>query len=236
MTGSAEAKTPEPIESAVDRLYRHRFPATVLEQRNAVWKVLCRSWFSRYIPAEARVLEVGAGYCEFVNNIAAAERVAVDLNPETKRHASPGVVVYEIAAERLAEVVPRSYFDAVFMSNFLEHCRSRDQMLQVLCAAATVLKPRGCVLILGPNFRYCYKQYFDFFDHHLPLTEKAIVEALQLANFEIRIVKPRTLPFTFKSRLPSWSWLVQLYLRFPLLWHLFGAQFFVVGVKKVDQH
>ena len=227
----AQAESPELIEASVDQLYRHRFPAEMLEQRAAVWKVLCRSWFSRYIPAEAHVLEVAAGYCEFINNVAATEKVAVDLNPETRKHAAPGVVVHHMAAESLAQVVPHAHFDTVFMSNFLEHCRTRDQILEVLRAARMVLKPGGRVLILGPNFRYCYQQYFDFFDHHLPLTEKSIVEALQLAGFEIEVVEPRTLPFTFKSRLPQWTWLVELYLRLPLLWRLFGAQFFVVGVK-----
>jgi SAM-dependent methyltransferase len=231
VNSSAETGPPAQIESAVDRLYRHRFPAEMLEKRDAVWKILCRHWFARYIPEGARVLEVAAGYCEFINNIAARERVAIDLNPETRLHAGPGVTVHEVAAERLSEVLPSAHFDTVFMSNFLEHCRSRDQMLEVLRAASQVLRPGGRLLILGPNFRYCYKQYFDFFDHHLPLTEKSVVEALQLAGFEIKLVKARTLPFTFKSRLPSPSWLVQLYLHLPLFWPLFGAQFFIMGEK-----
>jgi len=231
MSRVTEADPPESIESSVDRLYRHRFPAEFLEQRAAVWKVLCNFWFSNYISKDARVLEVAAGYCEFINNIVAAERAAVDLNPETRLHASPGIAVHEIAAEDLADALPHAYYDVVFMSNFLEHCRTREQMLQVLRASSTVLKPGGSILILGPNFRFCYKQYFDFFDHHLPLTEKAVVEALQLADFEIKVVEPRTLPFTFKSRLPTYPWMVRLYLRLPLLWKLFGAQFFVVGLK-----
>jgi SAM-dependent methyltransferase len=226
-----EALRDERLESTVDRLYRHRFPAEILDQRAAVWKILCRSWFARYIAGDARVLEVAAGYCEFINNIAAAERVAVDLNPETRNHAAPGVTVHLIEAERLADVVPHDYFDAAFASNFLEHCRTRDHVLAVLRAIRIVLRPGGRLLILGPNFRYCYKEYFDFFDHHLPLTEKAVVEALQLAGFELEVVEPRTLPFTFRSRLPSWPWLVQLYLRLPLFWRIFGAQFFIVARK-----
>jgi hypothetical protein len=91
------------------------------------------------------------------------------------------------------------------------------------------LKPGGHVLILGPNFRYCYREYYDYFDHHLALTEKAIVEALHLAGFVVEKAIPRTLPFTFRSRLPSWPWLVWVYVRCPWLWRLFGAQFFVVG-------
>jgi SAM-dependent methyltransferase len=228
---TAKAKTSDHALLNVERLYRHRFPEDMLARRAAVWKILCRQWFARYISPEARVLEVAPGYCEFINNIEALERVTVDINPETRNHAAPDVTVHETSAERLAEVVPRAYFDAVFMSNFLEHCRSRDVMLAVLHAATDVLKPGGRLLVLGPNFRYCYKEYFDYFDHHLPLTEKAVVEALQLVGLKMELVNPRTLPFTFRSRLPSWPWLVSLYLRLPFLWQLFGAQFFIVSKK-----
>jgi SAM-dependent methyltransferase len=221
----------EGLKATVNQLYRQRFPAEILAQRDAVWKVLCRSWFARYIPKDARLLEVAAGYCEFINNVQAAERVAVDLNPDTKRHAAPGVLVHEIPAQSVADELGRDYFDTAFMSNFLEHCRSRDEMLAVLKAVHAALKPGGRLLILGPNFRCCYKQYFDYFDHYLPLTEKAIVEAIRLADFEPEVVAPKTLPFTFRSRFPKQPWVVSLYLRLSWLWPLFGAQFFVVGRK-----
>jgi SAM-dependent methyltransferase len=226
-----EAVPLPPLEAAVDDLYRHRIPATLHARRNAVWQVLCRCWLGRYIPPEATVLEVGAGYCEFINHIEAAERLAVDLNPATRDHAAAGVIVHELAAERLGERIPPGSCDVVLMSNFLEHCRSRDQMLAVLRASGVALRPGGRLLILGPNFRCCYRDYFDYFDHHLPLTDKAVVEALHLAGFDVETVLPRTLPFTFRGRLPSWPWLVRLYLRLPWIWPLFGAQFFLVCRK-----
>lgn len=226
--------TSEELDSAVDRLYQHRFPANILARRAAVWAVLCRVWFSRYIPDTACVIELGAGYCEFINNIQASEKVAVDINPETINHAASGVTVYQVSAERVGEVVPSSFFDAAFMSNFLEHCHSRNQILAIFHAVASILKPGARFLILGPNFRYCYREYFDFFDHRLPLTEKAVVEALQIAGFKIEVVQPRTLPFTFRSNLPSSPWLVRLYCRFQFLWPLFGSQFFIVAQKPDD--
>jgi SAM-dependent methyltransferase len=229
MTQTTAAVADRPLEALVDRIYRNRFPREVLSRRTATWKVLCDSWFSRYIPPGGRVLEVAAGYCEFINNIAAAERVAVDLNPETRHHAGPGVVVHEIAAERLGEVVRPAQFDAAFMSNFLEHCRTREQVLEVFRAVRCALKPGGRALILGPNFRRCPRQYYDYFDHHLALTEKSVAEALQLAGFEVELAWSSTLPYTFRSRLPSWPWLVRLYLKLRIVWPVFGAQFFVAG-------
>ncbi len=231
MTRTLDIETREPLEALVDRIYRNRFPREILARRSAVWRVLSQSWFARYIPEGASVLEVAAGCCEFINNIPAHERVAVDLNPETRLHAAPDVTVHEIAAERLCKVVPQAHFDAAFMSNFLEHCRTREQVLDVLRAVWTALKPGGRVLILGPNFRCCPRDYYDYFDHHLPLTEKSVAEALELAGFDVELAQPRTLPFTFRSRLPSWPWLVWVYLRLPLLWRFFGAQFFLVGRK-----
>ena len=132
MTRTLDIETREPLEALVDRIYRNRFPREILARRSAVWRVLSQSWFARYIPEGASVLEVAAGCCEFINNIPAHERVAVDLNPETRLHAAPDVTVHEIAAERLCKVVPQAHFDAAFMSNFLEHCRTREQVLDVL--------------------------------------------------------------------------------------------------------
>ena len=221
----------DPLDARLEQLYGHRFPPNMRERRIAVWRLLCKLWLARYIAPEARVLEIGAGYCEFINNIKASERIAVDINPETRRQAAPGVTVYEAAAEDLADVLPQGRFDVVFLSNFLEHCRSRDRVLSVLRAAVTVLRPNGRLLVLGPNFRYCYKEYFDYFDHRLPLTEKSVGEALLLVGLKIELVKPRTIPFTFNGRLPSWPWLVAMYLRLPFLWRVFGAQFFIVAKK-----
>ncbi len=219
------------LEASIESLYQHRFPREMLDRRAAVWRVLCDLWFARYIPPDARVLEVAAGYCEFINNIKAAEKVAVDLNPETKKFAASDVTVHEVAAERLVSVIEPASFDAVFMSNFLEHCRSRDQVLEVLRACHAALKPGGRLLILGPNFQFCYKQYFDFFDHHLALTHNSVAEALQVAGFELELVKARSLPLTFKGRLPPIPVLVKLYLRLPVFWPVFGKQFFVVARK-----
>jgi SAM-dependent methyltransferase len=234
MMPTLEVENHEPLEALVDQIYRNRFPAEVLSRRSAVWRVICRNWLVRYLPTDARVLEIAAGYCEFINNVPAIERTAVDLNPETRLHAAPDVTVHEIAAERLGEAVPRDYFDVAFMSNFLEHCRTREQVLEVLRAAWGALKPGGRLLILGPNFRCCPREYYDYFDHHLPLTEKSVAEALQLASYQVEVELARTLPFTFRSRLPSWPWLVGLYLKLPWVWRLFGAQFFLVGRKPTD--
>ena len=39
-------------------------------------------------------------------------------------------------------------------------------------------------MIMGPNIRYVGGAYWDFFDHHLALTERSVVEAFRLSGFE----------------------------------------------------
>ena len=86
-------------------------------------------------------------------------------------------------------------------------------------------------MLLQPNIRFAYKVYWDFFDHQLPFSDRAMVEALQACGFGIESVRPRFLPYTTKSTLPSWPILVKLYLRCPPLHWLFGKQMFIVAVK-----
>ena len=71
----------------------------------------------------------------------------------------------------------------------------------------------------------------DYFDHHLPLTERSLVEALGLAELTPVEVRPRFLPFTTKSRLPQHPLLVWLYLKLPLAHRLLGQQSWIVAAR-----
>jgi len=94
---------------------------------------------------------------------------------------------------------------------------------------ARVLRPGGRFLILQPNWRYCYRDYWMFFDHVTALDHHSLVEALETSGFRAVETIPRFLPYTTKSRLPKSLALLRLYLRLPLAWRLFGGQAFVVA-------
>ncbi len=83
--------------------------------------------------------------------------------------------------------------------------------------------------MLGPNFRYCSKQYFDFADHVLALTHVAVAEHLYAAGFEVERVIPQFLPYSFGGILPPSPTLTRLYLRMPFAWRVLGKQFLVIG-------
>jgi len=78
------------MRSGLQLTYDNRFAASA-DYRDRVWKVLCREFFQRYVPEGARILDVGAGWGEFINNIVAAQRIAMDLNPAVAERLEPGV-------------------------------------------------------------------------------------------------------------------------------------------------
>jgi len=215
----------------LDKLYQQRFPEAELAQKNAIWKVLCASFFQRYVAANATVVDIGAGYCEFINNIRAGRKIAVDLNPDVQRFADADVQVINAPCSAIAQIESSSV-DVVFMSNFLEHLPGKAAVLDTFNEANRILREDGRIIVLQPNIRFLPGEYWDFFDHHTPLTDRSLVEGLQLAGFSPSIVHPRFLPYTTKSRLPKAAFLVRLYLHLPLLWYLFGKQALVVAVKK----
>ena len=211
-------------------LYRARFEDSELPRKNAIWQVICRDFFQNFVRPSDTVVDVACGYGEFLNNILATRKIAVDLNPDVAKFLQPTTELHLCPATEFGPLIDGNA-DVVFTSNFLEHLpdkRALDIFLEQVFAA---LKPGGKYLILGPNLRYLPGQYWDFYDHHLGLTDKSLSEALQLKGFHISLCLDRFLPFTTKGKLPTHPRLVEMYLKLPLAWKLFGKQFFIVAEK-----
>ena len=84
---------------------------------------------------------------------------------------------------------------------------------------------------MGPNIRFVGGAYWDFWDHHLPLTDAAMAEALSVEGFQVEECVDRFLPYTMVNKRRSPLLLVRLYLQMPGLWRLWGKQFLVVARK-----
>jgi SAM-dependent methyltransferase len=164
--------------------------------------------------------------------VSAQERWAVDAVPFPELYSDPGVTV--VQADLVDVELPDSHFDAVLLSNALEHLASQEVVGAVLQRLRRAIRPGGRIAVLGPNFRYCMREYFDCADHTLALTHLSISEHLYAAGFELRSVTPRFLPYSFRGRLPAWPSLVRGYLRLPFLWHVLGKQFLVIA--EVEEH
>lgn len=210
-------------------LYARRF-AGHGQRRSEVWVTLIQSYFQKWINAQDTVLDLGAGYCEFINSVQAKIKLALDLNPTTSECAAQDV---EVISQNLAHLwnIPSASVNVVFTSNFFEHLASKEQLSHCLRETFRVLVPGGRLIALGPNIRYAYNVYWDFFDHSLPLSDRSLVEALELNGFKPQVVIPRFLPYSMTGRIPAHPLLVRLYLAIPIAWRFLGKQFLVIAAK-----
>ena len=155
----------------------------------------------------------------------------MDLNPAAAERLAPGVIFLEQDCSEPWRVQPGT-LDVVFTSNFLEHLSSKRLVDATLSHALTALKPGGRCIVLGPNVRYLPGKYWDFWDHHVPLSDLSIIEALGNQGFEIERAWPRFLPYTMAGTGVQYPMLLlKIYLRTRLAWRVFGKQFLVVARK-----
>ncbi len=219
------------MSGAGDALYARRFPADAIADaawRRALWSVLVRDFFARWIPESAALLDFGCGDGEFLQAAKARRRIGADQRKSVRDRLPPGVEFLLARGVALPEL-PDASVDVIFCSNLLEHLPDRAQLLALLAEFRRLLAPRGRLLVLGPNLRYTGAAYWDFFDHVIPLTDRSLREALESQGFAIERLIPRFLPYTTVGAAHTPLWLVRLYLRLPLAWRLLGAQFFAVA-------
>ena len=197
--------------------------------RKIVWHAIARH-LQPWIPPQAAVLEIGAGYCDWINSVRASRRVAVDIWPELPHHTAAGVqpIVLDIAKD--LGTLNAGGFDTVLASNVFEHF-APDTVPIVVSGVAHVLKTGGRLLIVQPNFRLAWRTYFDDYTHRSIFTDVSLPTLLRAHGFSIDLVQPRFMPYSMRgSRLPITSWLVTLYLNSPL--KPMAGQMLVVATKR----
>lgn len=213
----------------LERLYAHRFSAAERAESDRLWRVLCESSLARLVPPDATVVDVGAGNCGFIKHIRAARRIAVDLDAGVRDRAGAGIETHVAEIGALPDILGAASVDVAFASNIFEHLSSGAELLRVLGAIRTILRPNGKLIILQPNVRLVGGRFWDFFDHTLPLTELGMQEALAVAGYRTVSCKARFLPYTTKTGVPKPAWLLRLYLALPPAQWLFGKQFLIVA-------
>ena len=205
------ANAPEELQ----RIYEHRFERNAVYRR-AVWRVLIDGYFQQLVRELDTVLDLGCGYGEFISQVRCRTKYAMDLNPDASLRAGPGVhcLIQDCST---TWGVPDNTFDVIFTSNFFEHLPNKPALGRTLDEGRRCLKPDGRLIALGPNIKYLPGSYWDFWDHHVPLTELSLREAMETHGFIAERCLPRFLPYTMASGPRYPLMFLRLYLRLPAL-------------------
>ena len=210
--------------------YRQRF-AEDMQYRNALWRVLCGDFFQRYVSGSAVLLDLGCGWGEFSNNIVAGKKYAMDLNPDAADRLNDDV---ELISQDCSQPWPLedNSLDVVFTSNFLEHLPQKVDIERTISEAKRALKPGGKFIALGPNVRLLPGEYWDFWDHHVQISDRSLAELLKMNGFAIQEQHAGFLPYTMSDGRHPNILLVKLYLKVRLMWKLMGKQFLIVATSE----
>jgi SAM-dependent methyltransferase len=181
--------------------------------RAVVWRHLV-AYLAKWIPADSRVLELGAGWCDFANQVTAAEVVALDADPTVERAARPGVTALVGDCTDLSRFAD-GHFDVVFASNLVEHL-DREAATRLVDESRRVLRGGGRLILLQPNFRLAPGRYFDDYTHVSIWTDQSLSDFLRSRGWALDAVHARFLPLSLKSRGARLIFLVPWYLRSPV--------------------
>lgn len=201
------------VAPAGDRLGYFGTRFTRNEQRGVVWQHICR-YLQTWIPVDADVLELGAGWCDFANAVTAKSVTAMDIDAVVTQAAKPGVTAVVGDCTDLHRFADGS-FDRVVASNLLEHLE-RPMAEKLLAEAMRVLRPGGRLVLIQPNFRLNPKEYFDDYTHVAIYTDRSLRDFLTASGWAVEHVAARFLPLSMKSRGSGLTFLVPWYLRSPI--------------------
>lgn len=210
----------------VDKIYRLRFSKE--DERKILWGLLVRKFFQQYIKKTDTVLDVPCGYGEFINIVNCKKKIALDINPDSKKHLNMDVTFLKASSTKIP--LPNASVDKVFVSNFFEHI-TREDIQKTIIEFRRILKKGGSVMILQPNIRFAYKNYWMFFDHITAVDDRALEEIFTIEGFRLTKRVLRFVPYTSQGLLPTKKLMISLYLSLPIVWRFFGQQTFLMFEK-----
>jgi SAM-dependent methyltransferase len=213
----------------LQQIYRTRFEKT-RAYRDEIWRILITDFLHKFIRPTDAVLDLGCGFGEFINNVSCGKKFAMDLNPDSGAALASDVKFLQQNCSDMWQL-PDASLNVVFTSNFFEHLPNKNALSKTLAQAWRCLTPSGRLIAMGPNIRRLHGAYWDFWDHHIALSDLSLQEALCLHKFQIDKAWESFMPYTLVDSPRYPLLLLRLYLRIPWAWRFLGRQFLICARK-----
>jgi len=194
--------------------------------KNVVWKVVSEYIKKNIDIKNPKIIDLGAGHCFFINNFESTSKYALDRDKHVLKYASNNI--YKIVSDVNFLPLKNNSFDVIFLSNLLEHLKKKD-IMRLVMHIYEILKHNGYFISITPNFKHCYKSYFDDYTHETILTDESLKDIVMSCGFKIIKLCPKFLPFSAKSKLPKIKLLTKIYLHTPI--KPFAGQMLIIAKK-----
>jgi hypothetical protein len=183
------------------------------KRRGVLWRSLWLYCFSAMIKPSDCVLDLGAGYCDFINAVTARRRIAIDAWDGFPAHLATGIE-HKVGNVLDLDFIADGAVDFAFASNLFEHL-TKVEFRTVLDSLRHKLSKNGTLTIVQPNYRYAWREYFDDFDHATVWSHISLADFLLSNGYDVFRVEPRFMPLSIKGRLPVKSFLIRIWLASP---------------------
>ncbi|MEA1956698.1 MAG: class I SAM-dependent methyltransferase [Campylobacterota bacterium] len=144
-----------------------------------------------------KMLEIGCGRGEMLRNFKelGLDVKGIDLSPKAPEfNKDIDIKVGNVEEEKLP--YEDNSFDIVYSKSVLEHFYYPERYIKEVYR---VLKPKGLILTLVPDWEANYKTYFDDYTHRTPFTSVSLNDILEIHNFkDVNVYKFRQLPLLWK--------------------------------------
>ncbi len=208
------------------RLYEFRFRHHDQGERHTVWSAITDDLFVR-MGRPRVVLDPAAGRGEFISSVPAMERWAIDQVPSITDLESQGI--HTIVSDMFDVELPDGHFDAILLSNTLEHLMNVEDVQRCLIKMRAALLEGGgrawaeLQVLRQGVFRLCRPR---------PRPDRSVDPGTPLCGRVRHPVGPAPLlPYSFRGHLPPSERLTRLYLRNPWAFRLLGKQFLVIATS-----
>jgi SAM-dependent methyltransferase len=171
-------------------------------------------------PSKRHVLDIGCGNCFYLDTLKNLGWEANGIDLEAAM-CSKNVKVCDF--EKKIPYADKSY-DIIFTKSVIEHLRKPENLV---AESWRLLKPGGKIIVIAPDWKVCWKSFYDDYTHHSPVTAASLKAILEIHGFNgvtsERFYqfpqawdKPWTRPFySFASRFTRARWIQ--YSRWPMI-------------------
>lgn len=178
------------------------------------------------------VIDIGCGRGEFITQVEAKFKFAIDLDSSAGSFLHSGINFIHGSHDSLSRF-GRESIDVIWASNFVEHLEMKD-VNSFLEECFRILKRGtngGYLILMQPNFRHSFKNYFDDFTHKTIFTDVSLRSLLNSHGFKVVKCERKFLPYSLNSRKAFFSPLIVIYLKSRI--RILGGQMLVIATPQV---
>ena len=166
--------------------------------------------------SNSKILEIGCGRGEFINSFSKFNKIvyAVDNSKAILKH-FPKINFYKVNLEEDRLPFEDDYFDVVFSKSVVEHFYYPDKIIK---ESYRVLKKKGIIITLTPEWKYIYKSFYEDYTHRTPFTKVSLNDLKLICGFKnIETESFKQLPLIWKNDfltlfLKTFSFLTRIFL------------------------